>query len=135
MSFLVGELSASQKPTIVKLIEKKDCLRKVIATMVNENEVPYVNNRFISKDSRIVSNVLEIFNSLDIEGLLMTVDIEKTFDSKNHSFLFFSFLKFEFEAFVQILLNVNLSLNQTLLTIWLYVRQTWMTQLILVNFL
>ena len=34
-------------------------------------------------------------------------------------------------AFVQILLNVNLFLNQTLLTFWLYVRQTWMSQLIL----
>ena len=32
-----------------------------------------------------------------------------------------------FEAFIQILLNVNLSLNKTLLTFWLYVRQTWMT--------
>ena len=35
------------------------------------------------------------------------------------------------QAFVQILLNVNLSLNQTLLIFLLYVRQTWMTQLIL----
>ena len=34
-------------------------------------------------------------------------------------------------AFVRILLNVNLSLNQTLLIFWLYVRQTWVTQLIL----
>ena len=37
-----------------------------------------------------------------------------------------------FEAFVRILLIVNLSLNQTLLTFLLCVRQTWMTQLILV---
>ena len=36
-----------------------------------------------------------------------------------------------FEAFVQALLIVSLSLNQTLLTFFLYVRQTWMTQLIL----
>ena len=36
-----------------------------------------------------------------------------------------------FEAFVQIALIVNLSLNQTLLTFLLCVRQTWMTQLIL----
>ena len=36
-----------------------------------------------------------------------------------------------FEAFVQILLIVNLSLNQTLLIFLLNVRQTWMTQLIL----
>ena len=36
-----------------------------------------------------------------------------------------------FEAFVRILLIANLSLNQTLLTFLLCVRQTWMTQLIL----
>ena len=36
-----------------------------------------------------------------------------------------------FKAFVPILLIVNLSLNQTLLTFLLCVRQTWMTQLIL----
>ena len=35
-----------------------------------------------------------------------------------------------FEAFVQIFLLANLSLNQSLLTFLLYVRQTWMTQLI-----
>ena len=36
-----------------------------------------------------------------------------------------------FEAFIRILLIVNLSLNQTLLTFLLCVRQTWMTQLIM----
>ena len=36
-----------------------------------------------------------------------------------------------FEPFIQIFLTVNLSLNQTLLTFLLYVRQTWMTQSIL----
>ena len=36
-----------------------------------------------------------------------------------------------FEAFTKILLNVNLSLNQTPLVLLLYVRQIWMIQLIL----
>ena len=36
-----------------------------------------------------------------------------------------------FEAFVPVLLNANLSFNQTLLAFLFYVRQTWMTQLIL----
>ena len=36
-----------------------------------------------------------------------------------------------FEVFVRILLIVDLSLNQTLLTFLLCVSQTWMTQLIL----
>ena len=40
-------------------------------------------------------------------------------------------LKRIFEAFIRILLIASLSLNQTLLTFLLCVRQTWMTQLIL----
>ena len=40
-------------------------------------------------------------------------------------------LKLSFQAFVQVLLIVSLSLNQILLTFLLCVRQTWMTQLIL----
>ena len=41
----------------------------------------HVNNRFLSESGRLISDVLKITNSLDIEGLLMTVDIEKAFDS------------------------------------------------------
>ena len=36
-----------------------------------------------------------------------------------------------FEIFIRILLNVNLSLSQTLLTFLVSARQTWITQLIL----
>ena len=50
---------------------------------------------------------------------------------ESHSSLKFSFPIFE--AFVWISLNVNLSLNQTLLTFLLLLRQTWMTQIILAN--
>ena len=38
-----------------------------------------------------------------------------------------------FDAFVRILLTVNLSLNQTLLTFLLCVRQIWIAQLFLAN--
>ena len=62
-------------------------LKSVISTVVNENQVAYVNNRFISKSGRVISDVLAITNSLDIEVLLMAVDIEKSFDSNNQSFL------------------------------------------------
>ena len=47
----------------------------------------------------------------------------------SHNFLKLSFIILE--AFVRILLIANRSLNKTLLTFLLYVRQTWITQLIL----
>ena len=49
--------------------------------------LPYVNNRFISESGRLIYDVLQITNSLDIEGLLMTVDVAKAFDSINYSFM------------------------------------------------
>ena len=73
----------------MKLIAKvlTSRLKSVIATIVIENQVTYVNSSFISESGRLISDVIEITNSLDIKGLLMTVDIEKAFDSVNHSFL------------------------------------------------
>ena len=73
----------------MKLISKilASCLKSIISTTVNENQVAYVNNRFINESGRLISDVLEITNSFDIEGILITVDIEKAFDSINHSFL------------------------------------------------
>ena len=93
-SFIAGELSTSQKQAIIKLIEKKhrdkrfiknwrpisplnadmklilkvlaSHLTSVISSIVNENQVAYVNNRFISEKGRLISDILEINNSLNI---------------------------------------------------------------------
>ena len=77
--------------------------------LANENQVAYVSNRFISESGRLISDVLEITNSLDIEGILMTVDIEKAFDSINHSFLMYVLKKFgfskDFRKWIQILMK------------------------------
>ena len=61
----------------MKLISKVLASRSksVISTIVNENQVAYVN-RFIGESGSLISDVFEITNSLDIEGLLMTVDID-----------------------------------------------------------
>ena len=96
-------------------------LKSVISSTVNENQVAYVNNRFISESGRLISDVPEITNSLDIEGILMTVDIEKAFDSINHSFLMCVLKKFgfanDFRKWIQILMkNPELRVtNSTLL--------------------
>ena len=123
-SFIVDELSTSQNQAVIKLIEKKDRderfiknwrpisllnggmkliwkalasrLKSVISTIVSENQVVYVSNRFISESGRLKFDVLKIANSVDIEGLLMTADIEKAFDSINHSFLMCALKKIGF---------------------------------------
>ena len=75
--------------TDIKLASKvlASRLKSVISTIVKEDQVASVNNRFISVSGRLISDVIEITNSSDIEGLLMTVNMEKAFDSINYSFL------------------------------------------------
>ena len=55
--------------------------------LVCENQSAYVNNRFISEDGRLISDILENRDSLQIDGLLMTIETVKAFDSVNHFFL------------------------------------------------
>lgn len=54
-------------------LEKK----KFFFAIENENQVAYVSNRLISEGRRLVTDVLEVTYSLDIEDFLMKVDIEK----------------------------------------------------------
>ena len=123
-SFIADELSTCQKQAIINLIEKKDGdkrliknwrpisllnvdmkliskalasrLKSVISFIVNENQVPYVSNWFISESGRLISDVLEITDSLDIEGILRTAHINKAFNSINHSVLMCVLKKFGF---------------------------------------
>ena len=95
----------------MKLISKvlASRLKSVIPSNVNENQVAYVNNRFISESDRLIFDVLDITNSLDIEGILMAVDIEKAFDSINQSFLICVLKKIgsdnDFRKWIQILMK------------------------------
>ena len=62
-------------------------LKSVISTVVNQNQIAKVNNGFIIENCKLISDVLEITNFLDIQILLMTADTENVFNSINHSFL------------------------------------------------
>ena len=70
---------------------------------------------------------MKYFKSMLVTADLLEADI--SVKAEPHSFLNLALRIFE--AFVPILLNANLSFNQTLLAFLYYVRQTWMIQLIL----
>ena len=44
-------------------------------------------DRFVSKGGRLKSDILEMTHILNMEGSLLTIDIEKTFDSIDYYFL------------------------------------------------
>ena len=138
-SFEVGQLSTSQRQAIIKLLEKRDkdkrfisnwrpisllnvdtkiiskCLAKrlvpVLPTIVSPDQTAYVKGRFIGESTRLISDILELSDIENIPGYLLTADIEKAFDSIDHTFLLSCLQKYgfgpNFLKWVKILLNKN----------------------------
>ena len=46
-----------------------------------------MSGRFIGESARVISDILESTQKLNIGGYILTMDIEKAFDSMDHSFL------------------------------------------------
>ena len=72
-------------------------IKDVLPYLISSNQTAYVINRFISESGRLISDILEIARTLTLEGFLVTIDIQKTFDSVNHCFLLQILRKFGFE--------------------------------------
>ena len=98
-----GNLSISQRQAVIKLIEKKDRdkrfvknwrpvsllnvntkilsksleenLKNVLPELISSNETAYVKNRCISGSGRLISDVIEMCDILDIPCYLVTMNI------------------------------------------------------------
>jgi hypothetical protein len=86
-------------------------LISVLPTIIAPDQTAYVKGRFIGEGIRLVSDVLEISKKYNVPGYLLTVDLEKAFDSIDHTFLKACLIRFgfgdNFLAWVSILLNKN----------------------------
>ena len=123
--FKNGILSTSQRQAVIKLLEKKGkdkrfinnwrpislinfdakllakCLAKrmkeVLPKIIKYDQTAYIANRFIGESVRLISDILDVTKTLNIDGYLMTVDIEKAFDSVDHTFLYACLERFGFD--------------------------------------
>ena len=71
-------------------------LKKVLPNLISPQQTAYVKNRFIGESGRLVADIIEITDILNKEGFLVTMDIEKAFDSLDHTFLISVLKKFGF---------------------------------------
>ena len=62
-------------------------LKTALPSLTSSSQTAYLNGRFISEGGRLISDIFELSNLLKLKGLLLTVDIERAFDSVNHNFL------------------------------------------------
>ena len=119
-----GGLSISQRQAVIKLLEKKDrdksCIKNwkpisllnidtkiiskafaikrkpILHSIISSNQTAYVENRCISESGRLISDIIEICGKENIPGYLVTMDLEKAFDSLDHDFLLCGLKKFGF---------------------------------------
>ena len=62
-------------------------LKEVLPCLISAQETAYVQNRNIDESGRLISDTVEITNTRQMEGFLVTMDVEKVFDSLDHKFL------------------------------------------------
>ena len=62
-------------------------LKKVLPNLISSQQTAYVENRFIGERGRFIADIIEITDVLNKEGFLVTMDIEKAFDSLDHTFV------------------------------------------------
>ena len=84
-------------------------LKSVLPTIIQNDQTAYVYNRFLGESVRLISDILEITKTLNIDGFILTMDIEKAFDSVDHPFLFATLERFGFDPYfldwIKVLLN------------------------------
>ena len=119
-----GELSISQRQAIIKLIEKKDRdkryiknwrpisllnvdskiiskvlserLKNILSSLISTQQTAYIKHRFIGEGGRLISDIVNICDRNNSEGFLVTIHIEKVFDSIDHKFILAVLKKFGF---------------------------------------
>ena len=66
-----------------KLLSKVlvDRLRSVLSSLISHDQNAYVSGRFLGESVRLISDILETTKTLNINGFLLAIVIEKAFDS------------------------------------------------------
>ena len=86
-----------------------DKLKTALSTLISSQQTAYVKKRFIGESGRLFSDIIEISGWFNITGFLVTMDIEKAFDSLDHIFLISVLKKFgfgkKFITWIEILLK------------------------------
>ena len=62
-------------------------LKETLPKLISFQQTAYVRNRFISEGGRLISDILEMSECLNLKDYIVTVDIEKALNSLSHSFL------------------------------------------------
>ena len=77
-----------------KILAKR--LKEVLPCLISAQQTAYVKNRNIGESGRLISDITEIANTQKMEGFLVTMDVEKAFNSLDHTSLISVLKRFGF---------------------------------------
>ena len=78
------------------LASRKVLVKKVLPDLISPQQTAYVENRFIGGSGRLIADIIEITDFINKEEFLVTMDIEKAFDSLDLTFVISVLKKFGF---------------------------------------
>ena len=85
-------------------------MKKVLPTLISSQQTAYVAQRCINKSGRLISDLLSVTKKMKVKGYLVTINIEKAFDSLDDTFLISALETFGFEkAFID---RIKIVLNE-----------------------
>lgn len=70
--------------------------KKILQVLISHEGTASVKDKFICETGRLISDITEVSDVLNIDGVLVTMVIENVFDLLNHSFLLVLLKKFGF---------------------------------------
>ena len=125
-AFKMGELSISQKRGIITLIPKTDKnkvfldnwrpisllntdykiatkavaarIAKVLPSLIHGDQTGYIKGRFIRQNVRLIADIIECRDTLDISGIALFLDFKKAFDNLEWNFIIKALETFGFGA-------------------------------------
>ena len=71
-------------------------MKEVLPDLISSQQTDILLKTDILESGRLVSDIIEITEIRNIEGFLVTMDIEKAFDSLDHNFLISTLEKYGF---------------------------------------
>ena len=69
-------------------------LKKVLPNLISSQQTAYVAQRCINELGKLISDLLSVPKKMKVKAYLVTTDIEKAFDSLDHTFLISALEKF-----------------------------------------
>ena len=78
-------------------------LQLVIDSLISQDQTAYTKNRYMGHNIRLIEDVIDHFDKLQMKGLMFFADFKKAFDSLDWNFMFKTLDFFSFWTIFQAL--------------------------------